>query len=301
MSSRLCFLLGSAALLIGTGVAPVASADEHQMTEHLNRQQFEYGTVARSRSHQRLTWVRRWVWDNFWGDYHLVWVPRITTYRTVSYTPHRRTHIAMSSDGRGKSASSKSREAANGNSDKDMKTSSVSGRDSSAPDAAKSYKDTKTASVAPMARPRPPASANDNTKLASIDTHAKPGDAAEKPDAKIATEPTKSVAPGPKLQADLTKPVTPAEMRSAVPIGKVDDPKQTLASAPIKSVWGATLGKVRDMDVSGNSVKTVDATLDGRETVKIDASRLKYVKSRNLLITTLSKEDAAKLPKADRS
>ncbi|HEY1961610.1 MAG TPA: hypothetical protein VGG69_04255, partial [Rhizomicrobium sp.] len=98
---------------------------------------------------------------------------------------------------------------------------------------------------------------------------------------------------------DATKPVTPAEMRAAIPVGKVNDPKQTLASAPIKSVWGDTLGKVRGVDVSGSSLKTVNAALGGNNVVKMDPSRLKYVKSRGLVITTLSKEDAAKLPKAN--
>jgi hypothetical protein len=92
-----------------------------------------------------------------------------------------------------------------------------------------------------------------------------------------------------------------AEIRAAIPLRKVADPKQTLASAPIKSVWGDTLGKVRDVDMNGSNIKTVDAVVGGKGAVKIDASHLKYVRSRNLLVTTFSKEDAAKLPKADPS
>lgn len=322
MPARMCLLLGSTALLWGGAAATPALSSEHQFTEHLNRAQLEYRVVPR----HRVAWVRRWVWDDFWGDYRIAWVPRVTATRTVSYTPHsHRIHTAMISDGLGENAPDKSRDASDNKSDKDSKSDkdgkadkdSKSDKDSKADkdgkadkadkdskadkdtktastdshavssDTAKPDKDTTLASVEPTARPEPPANLDKDTKLAALDTHAAPAQIAEKPAAK----PT----------ADLTKPVTPAEIRSAVPLGKVADPKQTLASTPIKSVWGDTIGKVRGMDMSGSDVKTVDAELGGKSVVKMDPARLKYVKSRGLLITTLSKEDAAKLPKADNS
>src|SRR5689334_23006380 len=99
MSSRLCLLLGSTAFLAGAATAP-ASADEHWTTERLNQQQLEYRVMPRPSPH-RVVWVRRWVWDDFWGDYHLQWVPRYSSYRNVSYTrsSHRtRMAAAVSSD-----------------------------------------------------------------------------------------------------------------------------------------------------------------------------------------------------------
>jgi hypothetical protein len=81
-------------------------------------------------------------------------------------------------------------------------------------------------------------------------------------------------------------------------VQKVSNPKQTLSSAKIKSLWGEVLGHVRSVDVSGGTVKSVDADV-GKGVVRIDASRLKYVKSRNVLVTTMSKPDVAKLPRVD--
>lgn len=97
---------------------------------------------------------------------------------------------------------------------------------------------------------------------------------------------------------ELRKPLTPAEIRAAVPVQKVSNPKQTLSSAKIKSLWGDVLGHVHSVDVSDGTVKAVDADV-GKGVVRIDASRLKYVKSRNVLLTTMSKPDVAKLPRVD--
>ncbi len=98
--------------------------------------------------------------------------------------------------------------------------------------------------------------------------------------------------------ADATKPLTPAEIRTAVPVQKVSNPKQTLSSAKIKSLWGDVLGHVHSVDVSDGTVRAVDADV-GKGVVRIDAKRLKYVKSRNVLLTTMSKPDVAKLPRVD--
>jgi hypothetical protein len=98
-------------------------------------------------------------------------------------------------------------------------------------------------------------------------------------------------------------PLTPAEIRAAVPVQKVNNPKQTLSDAEIKSLWGENIGQVQSVDVSGGTVKAVDANVSGSKgkVVRIDPARLKYVKSRNLLITTMSKPDVEKLPKANNS
>jgi hypothetical protein len=300
MPARMCLLLGITALLLGGAAVTPALSEEHLFTERLNRAQLEY-RVAPRWTHHHVAWVRRWVWDDFWGDYHIVWVPRVTATRTVSYTPHsHRTHTATISDGSGDSAPTKSKDASgsksdtsdkdnkNDQADKDNKTAAADSHTaSSGPNTAKSDKDTTTAAIEPAARPQPSANPDKSAKLASLDAHPAPAHTAEKPAATV--------------KADLTKPVTPAEIRTAVPLGKVADPKQTLARTPIKSVWGDAIGKVRGFDVSGGNLKTVNAELGGNNVVKIDPARLKYVKSRGLLITTMSKQDAEKLPKADNS
>jgi hypothetical protein len=97
---------------------------------------------------------------------------------------------------------------------------------------------------------------------------------------------------------ELQKPLTPAEIRAAIPVQKVSNPKQTLSSAKIKSLWGDVIGHVHSVDVSDGTVKAVDADV-GKGVVRIDASRLKYVKSRNVLLTTMSKPDVARLPRVD--
>jgi len=242
----MCLLRGSTALLLGGAAVTPALSDEHYATQRLNQQQLEYRVVPRPNPHRHFVWVQRWVWDDFWGDYHLQWVPRYSSTRNVAYVRAHRTRTDAISDGSGNTTPQKSASAIN--------------------DTEKQKKEIETA---------------------SLDTSNPPAPIAKKP--------------APTITPDLSKPLTPAEIRAAIPLGKVENPKQTLASTPIKSVWGDTLGKVRDIDMSGNSIKTVDAIVVGKGAVKINAGQLKYVKSRGLLITTLSKSDAEKLPHADRS
>jgi hypothetical protein len=223
-------------------------ADEHRLTERLNRQQLEYRVMPRPNPHRPFVWVRRWVWDNYWGDYHLAWVPRYSQYRDVSYVrSSHRTPGAAVSDG--------------------------SGDDSVQRKPAK-------ASSANAAKP------DKEARIASLDTRNMPSGTAAKP--------ALNAAPG------LTKPLTPAEIRSAVPLDKVTDPKQYLSNIAIKSLWGDAIGHVRSVDSSGGSIKSLQADVEGKS-VRFDPVRLKYVKSRNLLITAMSKSDVEKLPSGDRS
>jgi hypothetical protein len=109
--------------------------------------------------------------------------------------------------------------------------------------------------------------------------------------------------PPPEKSAE-GKPLTPAEIRAAVPAQSVDNPKQTLSTAQIKSLWGDDLGRVHSVDVTGGKLKAVDANVVYKpgskpKIVRIDPARLKYVRSRNLLLTTMSKPDIEKLSKAN--
>ena len=96
------------------------------------------------------------------------------------------------------------------------------------------------------------------------------------------------------------KPLTPAEIRGAIPLQKVGNPEQTLFSAQIKNVWGDAIGRVRAVSVSGGTLKAVEADVGAKKVVRIDPARLRYVKSRNVILTTMSKPDVEKLPSASK-
>ena len=116
-----------------------------------------------------------------------------------------------------------------------------------------------------------------------------------------ASETKKHVSSGTSEKTADTKPLTPAELRAAVPLQKVNNPQQTLSDAQIKSVWGDVVGKVRSVDVSGGTLKAVDANVAGaKKVVRMDPAHLKYVKSRNVVVTTMSKPDVEKLPSASQ-
>ncbi|HSC17713.1 MAG TPA: hypothetical protein VLC74_02260 [Rhizomicrobium sp.] len=115
------------------------------------------------------------------------------------------------------------------------------------------------------------------------------------------SETKKHASSGPSEKTADSKPLTPAELRAAVPLQKLSNPQQTLSDAQIKSVWGDVVGKVRSVDVSGGTLKAVDANVAGaKKVVRMDPAHLKYVKSRNVVVTTMSKPDVEKLPSASQ-
>ena len=116
---------------------------------------------------------------------------------------------------------------------------------------------------------------------------------------KTETTPQEKTEPSSERTAD-AKPLTPAEIRGAIPLQKVGNPEQTLSSAQIKSVWGDAIGRVRAVSVSGGTLKAVEADVGGKKIVRIDPAHLRYVKSRNLILTTMSKPDIEKLPSASK-
>jgi len=159
--------------------------------------------------------------------------------------------------------------------------------------------------LTPKPRPR-------QTAIAAADDkpqHEEPVDSgakqsrAQKPGGAVASRETHTAGKAPENTAD-AHPLTPAEIRAAVPAQKVNNPKQTLSTAQIKSLWGGVIGHVHSVDVTGGKLKAVDANITAApgakpKIVRIDPSHLKYVRSRNLLLTTMSKPDIAKLPAAD--
>jgi hypothetical protein len=287
MRLKLCLLLGSAAV----AMAAVAQAQdegsfpsrEHSLTERLNRQQLAIHTMPRA------SWHRRWYWA--WDAYEYRWVPRYeeravprhSGYRSASFEYARVVPIARPEQ-------------------PDIPQ---------ARDAAAANPTAKSETVATREEPKSPHADTDNKPKATGDHSVAVAGRGAKTETVASLEESKSTAPdlnskpvskeapaeAKPVMVD-AKPLTPTEIRAAVPLEKVSDPKQALASAEIRSLWGDTIGKVRGVDLDNGAVKTVDADLaGGKRVVKMDAARLKFVKSRNVVLTSMSKADVEKLPK----
>jgi hypothetical protein len=98
----------------------------------------------------------------------------------------------------------------------------------------------------------------------------------------------------------LKHPVTKAEMKAAVPLSTV--PRDTLKTAELKNRDGEALGEVDAITVDqSGKVASVSADVGGflgvgQRTVSLDANGLLYLKSRNLIVTTMTKDEIGKLP-----
>jgi hypothetical protein len=106
--------------------------------------------------------------------------------------------------------------------------------------------------------------------------------------------------------ADNSKPLTPAEIRAAIPLRQVNDPKAVLSKAKVRSLWGDLTGRVENVQMDGTAVRAIEADVgstfgEKQRIVKLDPGRLKFVKSRNVVVTTMSKPDVEKLPKINNS
>ena len=273
MRLKLCLLLGSAAVVVAT----MAHAQdyyseqtrEHSLTERLNRQQLAIHAMP------RYSLRRRWVWN--WDEGR--WVQRSSGYRNVTYGGgYRNVDYGYA------------RVVPTARPAPDMSADRSPGAAEHAPkhETVAALESPKAARVEPTEKSAPKPASGPDFKNAAADSTAPKDTTADK-------------AP-PKSMLSDSKPLTPAEIRAAVPLEKVSDAKQALASAEIRSLWGDNIGKVHGVDLDNGAVKTVDADLSGQKrVVKLDASRLKYVKSRNVVLTSMSKADVDKLPKADNS
>ena len=112
---------------------------------------------------------------------------------------------------------------------------------------------------------------------------------------------------GDKLaKVDDSKPLTPAEIRTAVPVKQLKDPKAVLAKAKIKSLWGDVSGHVQNVAANGAGIQAIEADVgsafgEKQHVVKLNPDRLKFIRSRNILMTTLTKPQLAKLPTVNGS
>jgi hypothetical protein len=95
--------------------------------------------------------------------------------------------------------------------------------------------------------------------------------------------------------AGVKTPVTNAELRKAVAASDVQDPAKTLATAELKTSKGDPVGEVKAVQVNPDgTAKAIQADVGGflgmgEREVDIDASNLRYIKERNILVTDMTK------------
>jgi hypothetical protein len=97
-------------------------------------------------------------------------------------------------------------------------------------------------------------------------------------------------------------PITTDELATAVPLSTVNDPARALSTAQIKNPAGEAIGTVSSVDVTAKGdAKAIHADVGGflgvgAHVVALKADKLVYLKSRNLLVTKMSKEQIKALP-----
>jgi hypothetical protein len=124
----------------------------------------------------------------------------------------------------------------------------------------------------------------------SSDHHTSGGVAASK----ATTEVEKAAGAGDTLTA--------ADMKSAVPLSKVKDAKDKLATAKVDDPMGHIIGPVKEV-VTGKSGTPTAVHVDvggwlgaGERVVSINAGNFTYIPGRDILVTKMSKAQIEKLP-----
>lgn len=93
------------------------------------------------------------------------------------------------------------------------------------------------------------------------------------------------------------RPVTEAELKSSVSLDGIKNPAQALATAQIKNKQGQAIGTVSSVDVSPDGkAKAIHADVGGflglgEHRVAIQAKSFVYLKSRNLLVISMTKDE----------
>ena len=114
-------------------------------------------------------------------------------------------------------------------------------------------------------------------------------DASTRAAAKTGNEIDKSLGPN--------KPISSDEMAHAISLSGIKNPAQALATAEIKNPDGEAVGSVSSVDVGPDGVaRAVSVDVGGflgmgTHRVAIRAGSLRYMKSRDLLVTSLSRDE----------
>ena len=130
---------------------------------------------------------------------------------------------------------------------------------------------------------------------ASAETTANPKpNTAERAAAKTGNEIDEAIGPN--------RPVTEKELKSGISLDAVENPAQALATAQIKNRQGQAIGTVSAVDVAPDG-KAEAIHVDvggflgiGEHRVAIRARNFVYLKSRDLLVTTMTKGQIKALP-----
>jgi hypothetical protein len=114
-------------------------------------------------------------------------------------------------------------------------------------------------------------------------------DASTRAAAKTGNEIDKTVGPN--------RPISDEEMAHAVSLSTIHNPAQAIATAEIKNREGQAVGSVSSVDVGPDGVaRAVSVDVGGflgmgTHRVAIRAASLRYLKSRDLLVTSLSRNE----------
>lgn len=97
---------------------------------------------------------------------------------------------------------------------------------------------------------------------------------------------------------------TRAELESRITLDEVPNPAQTLASAKVDDFAGNIIGPVKNVVMDNKEVDAIHVDVGGwlgigARTVSLDADEFTYIPSRNILITSLTKNQVKKLPAID--
>lgn len=91
---------------------------------------------------------------------------------------------------------------------------------------------------------------------------------------------------------------TTAKTQNGISLGSVDNPQQTLANAQLQDKSGMTIGTVKQVNLGSNGkVKDVFIDVNGK-TVALQAAKLKFDKSNNILFTSMTQAEINALPQA---
>ncbi len=98
------------------------------------------------------------------------------------------------------------------------------------------------------------------------------------------------------------RPVTENELKSGIGLDAINNPAQALATAQIKNRQGQAIGTVSAVDVAPDGkAEAIHADVGGflgigSHRVAIRARNFVYLKSRDLLVTTMTKDQIKALP-----